>query len=222
MGPPTLDRSLTPRNSIIYYEPTIYVAQLGFSHTKASILSASAILVAVVGAFVSSAIVDRFGRRKLMLISVSSMAVCFACLSGLVSNSDNHAALKAAVFFLYLYLFVYVIGFLGVPFLYASEIAPTHLRGQVFSIATAVSWLFNFLVAEVTPVAFADVGWKYFIVYMSVNAAAIPIIYIFYPETSGRSLEEIDEIFAGSHGWFDVVSVAKELPKSCGTGGIAT
>ena len=183
----------------------------------AAILSASAQLVPVVGAFVSSATVDRFGRRKLMLISLSSMAVCFACLAGLVSNPADHAALKAAVFFLFLYLFVYVIGFLGVPFLYASEIAPAHLRGPVFSISTAVSWLFNFLVAEVTPVAFADIGWKYFLVYMSMNAAAIPFIYFFYPETGGRSLEEIDESFAESQGWFDPVRVAKRLPQSHGS-----
>ena len=95
-----------------------------------------------------------------MLFSSSSMSVCMACLTGLVSNPNNSVALKAAVFFLFLYYVVYTIGFLGIPFLYASEIAPVHLRAAVCGISTAVSWLFNFLVAEITPVAFTDIGYQ--------------------------------------------------------------
>lgn len=157
--------------------------------------------------------VDRFGRRALMLISAASMSLCQAALTGLVSQSDNEAALKAAVFFMFLYYFVYVLGFLGVPFLYASEIAPVHLRAAVCGVSTAVSWIFNFLVAEVTPVAFTDIGYRYFIVYCAINAACVPVIYFFYPETAGRELEEIDEIFKRSNSIWDPVKVAKSLPK---------
>jgi hypothetical protein len=134
-------------------------------------------------------------------------------MAGLTSNPDNKIALKAAVFFSFLYLFVYVLGFLGIPFLYASEIAPTHLRAAVCGLSTAVSWLFNFLVAEVTPVAFNDIGWRYFLVYFCLNAAFVPTIYFFFPETSQRSLEEIDQIFESSTSIFDTVSVAQKLPK---------
>ncbi len=147
-----------------------------------------------------------------MLFSSSSMAVCMACLTGLVSNPNNSSALKAAVFFLFLYYVVYTIGFLGIPFLYASEIAPVHLRAAVCGISTAVSWLFNFLVAEITPVAFTDIGYQYFIVYAALNAAFVPIIFFLFPETAGRSLEEMDEIFAASKSIFDPVRVARKLP----------
>ena len=80
-------------------------------------------------------------------------------------------------------------------------------------VSTAVSWLFNFLVAEITPVAFASIGYRYFIVYAAINASCVPVVYFFYPETAGRSLEEIDEIFAASKSWIDPVKVAKRLPK---------
>ena len=73
--------------------------------------------------------------------------------------------------------------------------------------------MFNFLVAEVTPVAFTDIGWRYFIVYCALNAAWVPIVFLFFPETAGRSLEEIDEIFAQSKSIWDPVKVAKSLPK---------
>ena len=200
-------------NSIAYYAPSIYHERLKFSTTDSGILAAASQLVMVLGAFCCAWTVDRFGRRKLMLFSAASMSICFACLAGLTSHPDNPSNLKAAVFFLYLYFFVYVLGFLGIPFLYASEVAPTHLRAPVCGLSTAISWLFNFLVAEVTPIAFTDIGWKYFLVYCCLNAAFVPTIYLFFPETARRSLEEIDEIFAASKTIFDSVPVAKKLPK---------
>lgn len=200
-------------NSIAYYAPTIYEQQLHFDHTTSGILAAASQLAIVLGAFCCSFTVDRFGRRKLMMYSAAGMSICFACLAGLTSHPDNPAALKAAVFFLYLYFFVYTLGYLGVPFLYASEIAPTHLRAPVCGLSTAISWLFNYLVAEVTPSAFANIGWKYFIVYCCLNAAFVPTIYFFFPETARRSLEEIDQIFEASNNIFDPVTVAKKLPK---------
>ena len=46
----------------------------------------------------------------------------------------------------YMYYVVYTLGFIGIPFLYASEVAPTQLRAAVCGLSTAISWLFNFLV----------------------------------------------------------------------------
>lgn len=134
-------------------------------------------------------------------------------MAGLTSHPDNAATLKTTVFFIYLFFFVYVLGFLGIPFLYASEVAPTHLRAPTCGLSTATSWLFNFLVAEITPIAFNNIGWRYFLVYCCLNAAFVPTVYFFFPETAGRSLEEIDAIFESSKSIFDPVPVARKLPK---------
>ncbi|KAJ5677878.1 uncharacterized protein N7477_003511 [Penicillium maclennaniae] len=200
-------------NSITYYAPSIYENQLHFSGTVSRILAASSQIALVIGAFFCAYTVDKFGRRKLMLFSASGMSICFACMAGLTSNPENKSALKAAVFISYLYVIVYVMGFLGIPFLYASEVAPTHLRASVCGLSTAISWLFNFLVAEVTPTAFTKIGWKYFLVYFTLNAIFVLTTYFLFPETSGRSLEEIDQIFESSTSIFDTVLVAKKLPK---------
>lgn len=148
-----------------------------------------------------------------MLFSATMMSISFACLSGVLAHPENPHGRKAAAFFIYFYLFVYVLGFFGNPFLYASEIAMTEFRAQTTGISTATSWLFNFLVAEVTPVGFANIGWKYFLVYCCINAVCVPTVYFFFPKTAGRSLEEIDDIFLSSKSIFDPVRVAKELPK---------
>jgi hypothetical protein len=51
-------------------------------------------------------------------------------------------------------------------------------------------------VQEVTPIAVTRVGWKYYILFACVCLVSIPIVYFYYPETSGKTLEEIDMIFA--------------------------
>ena len=133
---------------------------LGFDTTVAEILSASSQITIIFGALLTAYTVDRYGRRTLLITSSVAMAICQACLTGLASHPSNTAALKAAILFIFLYNFSYSIGYLGIPFLYASEIAPMHLRAAVFGIATATSWLFNFLVVEITPVAFQSIGYR--------------------------------------------------------------
>ncbi|KAH0831525.1 Sugar transporter STL1 [Fonsecaea pedrosoi] len=199
-------------NIVSYYAALIYEVNLGFSATVAQILAASSMFVIVLGSVVCSYTVDRFGRRALMLTSACGMTVCMSCLAGLTSRTEK-AAINAAVFFLFFYYFTYTIGFLGIPFLYASEIAPVHLRAAICGVSTAVSWLFNFLVVEVTPIGFTHVHWRYFIPYAVLNLSWIPIVYYLLPETNGRSLEEIDEIFTRSNNIFDCVKVAKQLSK---------
>ena len=200
-------------NVVAAYAGVIFEVYLRFTPTIAKILAASSQFAIILGSLVCSYTVDRFGRRKLMFTSAIGTTVCMACLTGLVSHPDSRAALNAAVFFVFAYYFVYCIGFLGIPFLYASEVAPAHLRGPICGISTATSWLFNFLVVEVTPIAITRIGWRYFIVYTVLNFSWLPLIFFFFPETNGRSLEEIDEIFTSSHSILDPVRVAKKLPR---------
>lgn len=69
-----------------------------------------------------------------------------------------------------------------------------------------------FVVAMITPVAIDDIGYRYYIVYAVIGGIIPPIIYLFYPETKGRSLEEVDEIFRDAPSIFAAVSMSKHLP----------
>jgi hypothetical protein len=67
------------------------------------------------------------------------------------------------------------------------------------------------MVVMVTPVAFNGIGYNTYTVFACINAFIVPVVYFFYPETAGRSLEEMDEIFQDVHGFkgaFDVVKVS--------------
>jgi hypothetical protein len=68
------------------------------------------------------------------------------------------------------------------------------------------------MVVMVTPVAFASIGYKTYIIFAVINAFMVPCVYFFFPETAYRSLEEMDEIFHKTTNAFDVVRVAFEVP----------
>lgn len=66
----------------------------------------------------------------------------------------------------------------------------------------------------ITPVMLSGIGWATYLVFAVLNACFFPIIYFFYPETAGRSLEEIDLIFAkGNLEKMSYVRAAQELPQ---------
>ena len=60
---------------------------------------------------------------------------------------------------------------------------------------------------------FDSIGVRYFIIYVAINAFIVPVVFFFFPETAGRSLEEMDLIFARSNSIWDPVRIAKNMPK---------
>lgn len=131
------------------------------------------------------------------------------------SQAHNVSATHGAVFFLFLYHFSYIIGFGSLPYLYATEIAPLHLRTIINSVSISMSWLVSILVVDIAPTAFDILGQRFFLVFAGLNAAMAPAIYYLFPETAGRCLEEVDEIFASSDGVLDVVCNARRLSRRC-------
>lgn len=71
----------------------------------------------------------------------------------------------------------------------------------------------------ITPPAFANIGYQTYIIFAVINAAMVPSVYFFFPETAYRSLEEMDEIFHNTTNAFDVVKIANELPHRYGKRG---
>jgi hypothetical protein len=114
--------------------------------------------------------------------------------------------------FLFVFNSFFAIGWLGMTWLYPAEITPLSIRAPANAISTTANWAFNFMVVMVTPVAFANIGYKTYIIFAVINAAMVPSVYFFFPETAYRSLEEMDEIFHQTTGVFDVVKIAKNLP----------
>lgn len=95
-----------------------------------------------------------------MLFASAGMGTCMAIVAGTSSQPANKAAVGVAGAFIFMFSLFFPTGFLGLTFLYASEISPLSLRVPITSLSTGSAWLFNFLVAEITPVGFATIGWR--------------------------------------------------------------
>lgn len=204
---------MTGVNIVTFYSTQIFQQQLHYSATDARIFSGCIQIWQTMCAGFAILLIDRIGRRKLLMAVAAGMTVAQTCLCGLMSDLSNPAAGKAAIFFYFVAMFFFPIGLFLIPFMYAGEIAPLSIRHKVTAMCACANWLFNFLIAEVTPHAMRNIGYRYYIVYACISAFAFCVFYAFYPETKGRTLEEIDEIFIRSKSVFDPVWVEKDLPR---------
>jgi hypothetical protein len=99
---------------------------------------------------------------------------------------------------------------------YGPEILPLEYRSKGMGLATATLWLFSFVMVEIVPSSIANIGWRTYIIFAVFNFSFIPIIYFFFPETKGLSLELVDLAFMDDT--TTPVKRAKELHKMIASG----
>lgn len=142
------------------------------------------------------------GRRRLFLFSTVGMLTAYIIWTILSAinqqrNFEDAGLGKGVVAMIFIYQFFYNAGLNGPPWVYVTEVLPTHLRAKgtnIMQIAGTCCLIFN---GYANPVAMTAITWKYYIVYCCVIAVEIILVYFWFPETKGRSLEEIAFIFDG-------------------------
>ncbi|TLD34580.1 hypothetical protein E2P81_ATG04745 [Venturia nashicola] len=210
-------------NVISFYSNSIFEGTLGYTAETSRIISGCLQIWQFIWACTAVFLIDRFGRRQLLLAGAAGMALSQAGLAGLTSHLENRTAASLSLLFDFIALGIFPVCLFVIAFMYSAEIAPLRIRAKVTAMSTATNWLFNFLLAEITPVGFASIKWRYYLVYVCTNCAAFLFFYFFCPETKGRSLEGIDEIYVRSENMFMPVRVAREMPveDSGGNGDLA-
>lgn len=199
-------------NLVTYYAATIFEGSLGLSPFLSRLLAACNGTEYWIASWIAIFTIERFGRRALMLFGAIGMSATMCILAGATSNVENKACALVATVMLFVFNSFFAVGWLGMTWLYPAEITPLAIRAPANAIATTANWAFNFMVVMVTPVAFANIQWRTYIIFAVINAAMVPSVYFFFPETAGRSLEEMDEIFHKTTNPFDCVKIARELP----------
>jgi hypothetical protein len=86
-----------------------------------------------------------------------------------------------------------------VSWTYPAEIYPLKVRGKAVSLSTATLWLFNFALAYAVPPGLETIAWKVYFIFGTFNFAAFIHIFFMFPETVGRTLEEMDDVFDQGH-----------------------
>ncbi|OAL30531.1 hypothetical protein AYO20_08750 [Fonsecaea nubica] len=171
---------------------------LGMTGSMPLLMYALYIVVGLFFNIVSSLIMDKVGRRKLFLGGWTGTTVTLSCETALVASfagTDNKGGNAAAVFFLFAFVTMYGLCIDGTAYVYCAEVFPTMYRAKGMALGLFVYYAAS--IAYLTPAATAieNIGWKFYLVFISCSFVAVVLTYFFVPETAGLSLEEVNELF---------------------------
>lgn len=144
-------KELTGINVTSYFLPTLLTESVGLSNSMARLLAACNSLSYLAASFFGIPAVEKFGRRKMMMIGAAGQCFCYimitACIrySELESYAHQREIASASVTFFFLYYVFFSVGWQGIPFLYPTEINSTSMRSKGLALSTATSWAFNYM-----------------------------------------------------------------------------
>jgi len=144
--------------------------------------------------------VDKVGRKPMLFWSLANMGMAHGIVAALVATygdnfKEHTAAANAAIFLIYWYIVNYALPYGPVGWIITAESSSLDIRAKGVAIGSAVNWIMNFAVAEVTPVMIKNIGYKTFIVFMCFCVVGFFWALLLLPELKGLSLEEIDAVF---------------------------
>ena len=179
-------------NAVLYYGPEIF-ANAGFAAADSSFSTVLVGLVNMFSTILAVFLIDRIGRKGLIYVGVSLMVVCLIAI-GLMFNAGIKGLAFVSVFLVY--IFAQAISISAVVFVLLSEMYPNKVRGVAMSVAGFALWIGTYLIGQFTPWCMATLGSSgtfYFFAVMCVPY--LLIIRFLVPDTTGKSLEEIEEFW---------------------------
>ncbi|MEW5818683.1 MAG: sugar porter family MFS transporter [Cyanobacteriota bacterium] len=190
-------------NTVIYYAPTIF-QKTGFESEQAAIAATSIVgVINVLFTIVSIVLIDKIGRRPLLLVGLTGMTLSLGVLGlAFMETETLGASLKyVAVASTLVYIASFAVSLGPICWLLIAEIYPLKIRGVAMSIATFSNWAFNFLVALSFPILLERIGPPAtFWIFALLSIGGWIFCYCYVPETKGHSLEKIEEHWkAGKH-----------------------
>jgi MFS family permease len=180
-------QQLSGMNAVMYYSTNIFLLAFDGSENMAQIMAIVTTIVNFIATIVAVCVIDRFGRRPLLLIAEAGTCI-FSVLLVIGYKTNTPGLLIASVF---LYVASFAVGIGPIPWLITSEMTPTYAASSVGAASTCINWCMNFLIGQVFPVIFAAIqGWS-FLIFAVICLFAFVFTFFCLPETKGRSLENI-------------------------------
>jgi len=214
-------------NIMMYY--IVYVFEGAGLTGRRTNLIADSIQYILNVAFTVPAIIyiDKWGRRPMLLVGTLLMGFWMFLVGGIQGGfgewsdasgsrvwviTGNQSATRAVIVCSYLFVCSFAVTMGPVSWTYPAELYSLKIRGKAVSLATASNWAFNTALAFAVPPGLNTIAWKTYFIFGSFNFAAFLQVYFMYPETVGRSLEEIEEIFSQGH-TFTAWKIGKDVGK---------
>ena len=176
----------------------------GFDSYKASWLGGLVNTFGIFGTASASLVIDRIGRRKSLLISFVTQGVALFLVAALMKSSQDVTTTDpglsnrlgtAAASFVFVFLWFFTMFNIVPCWIYGTEIWPLEVRAKGYSF-TILGWAIGCgMNTFIIPIMLSRLGWKTFIFFGCMNFIAMPIIYFFYVETAGMTLESVNLLF---------------------------
>ncbi|KAG8214247.1 putative sugar transporter STL1 [Butyriboletus roseoflavus] len=187
-------QQMTGINIVTYYAPTLFQESLGMSQERSLFLGCFLQVWYIIASFVTWYTIDRVGRRKLW-ISMAYGQCLVLVLEAICVKLNTSRASIGAVFLVFAYESCFTWGWMATVWIYPPEILPLKLRAKGAALAAAADFLGNFVVVQITPPALRNIGYKTYIIFAVFNFVNAYIVWAFYPETAGLTLESVDDLF---------------------------
>lgn len=190
-------------NAFIYYAPTLFQS-LGADYEMSLNLSGALNVMQVVAVVICFFIIDRVGRRPLAIWGAVGMFIVYVIIAALVGvygpNWENASAGWVCAAFAFLYMLSYGVSYSPLGWTLPSEVFSTATRAKGVALSTATVWICNFIIGVIVPPMLESAGFGTYIFFAFWCAVAIAWAYFLLPETMGKTLEEMDEVFGDTSG----------------------
>ncbi|KAH9838332.1 general substrate transporter [Rhodofomes roseus] len=187
-------------NVINYFGPSMYQS-LGLSPGQSLLIQGIYGAVGPITNFIFiTCILDRVGRKKPLMFGAAGFVATYSVLTAIVASfppgtSDNHPAQRAGIAVIFLTSILFSLSFGPISWVLTSEVFPTKTRSIGTSVAVCANWAFNVLFSQASHLHCEGVGWRYYLLFILLNLVDFCLIALFFPETRGKSLEQMAEVF---------------------------
>jgi len=190
-------------NGVVSYFLSGVLATAGISATDTqNKLFVAMNAVQIVFAGLGCLLVDRLGRRKMLIwvnIACAFIWIGVTAGSGVQASTHSKASSAATVAFIYIFQAVYSVGWTPLQALYPVEVLSQEMRAKGMAFSTLFTNCGTLVNQFGFPVALANIKWKTYIVFLVWCLVQAGIIYFLMPETKNRTLEELDDIFSSKN-----------------------
>lgn len=186
-----LFNQLSGINAILYYANDIF-ASAGYGSSSAALQTVGIGLVNLLATVLGMSLIDRLGRKTLLLIGSVGMAVALGGVAGIFYSGSHQVLL---VWLLVLFIIFFAISQGSVIWVYISEVFPSRVRSKGQSLGSSSHWIMNALIAGTFPYIAAQSKSAPFVFFAGMMVVQFFVVLFIYPETKGKSLEEIQARF---------------------------
>lgn len=183
---------------MLAYYSTVTLSQAGASPGLVNVLAGVQNLIFAAGCIPFIFFVEKLGRRSIMLWSAVLMSIFMLIFLVLQAINPTTSMQWASIGVIWIFLFTMSFGWQGCVWLYCSEIPALEYRHIGGSITAFGEWLSTFLFVLILPIGLENIKWRFWIFVLTGNVVAAVFVYLLCPETGGKTLEQIDFIFAKS------------------------